>query len=73
MLKQSRKNKQTKTTIEIYDGKKDPHLDTTNGRFVLVCIDHGFICNFHHIKSARKWAITPAEWCDGCKEMISSK
>jgi hypothetical protein len=71
-LIQRRKNRKTKTNIEVVDGK-DSEYCTEGGRWITLCVDHGFIMNYDTVTAAKKSASLPEDWCEECQKIIEQK
>ncbi len=65
-IRESRKRHATGTVVTLYDtNHPDNIFDPAGGRWVVVCEDHGAICNFDTIAMARFHAPC-VEWCEEC-------
>ena len=60
-----RRNRVTGTTVVLVDGRA-ADMDTSAGRWSLVCDDHGTACAFTHQRDARAWMQDPSCWCEEC-------
>ena len=70
MLISERKNRITKTIIEVWDNR-DQSLTEHDGdeNWYTVCGDHGNLVSHNTRKLAEYHAAVP-EWCDGCQIMM---
>ena len=67
----SRKNRETGTTVTVYDAVT-AQMDTTDGKWATVCDDHGSVLNSKTYVAAKSAMTKPSDWCEGCKAHASS-
>mgnify|MGYP001307076480 CR=1 FL=1 len=69
---QTRRARETGATIRVLDNRgSDWTLDPEN--WYTECLTHGDMCGHDTRAQATGWAVQPAMWCDGCREIFNQK
>ena len=61
----SRRSRATGTTVVLLRG---PESEMTDYPYLLLCDEHGGICEFETRRSAETFLSHPDEWCPTCQE-----
>jgi len=64
----SRRNRQTKKIYSLYDGD-EAGMDTSSGRWQVVCEEHKAVCSLTKKEAALRWLSNPLIWCERCSEL----
>lgn len=67
---QTRKNRQTGTTILVNDrGRDDAEVQDGDARWETICDEHGTVCSHDTRKLAEWHAAEPLGWCEECMKV----
>ena len=67
---EERRVRLTGTVVAIYDtAHPDNVFDPDGGRYVVVCEDHGTLCNFESLRLARQH-VPAVDWCEACMQAL---
>lgn len=66
-----KKNSYTGNYNVLYDGDTQ-QLDTSDGKWVTVCEEHGTVLNHTTLAKAKKF-LEEAEWCEKCMAIKESR
>jgi hypothetical protein len=72
-VRQSRRNRQTGTTVEVWDCRVSgsPVAAEPDNPWVTFCVDHGTFASHPTSTLARSHAAYPQVWCVLCQEAVS--
>jgi hypothetical protein len=68
-LVQDRRNRETGTTILLYDNRDGSFDESDENGWFTVCEEHGSMCSHPTLQLAREWASEPTGWCEECQKL----
>jgi hypothetical protein len=62
-----RKVQQTGTIVQVFDNRElDLDIQLSDGRWEILCVDHGYVMGFTTRADAMVFSAQPVEWCEQC-------